>query len=105
MERIRTSFVVFIMIFTMSVPVMASPTAISPVRDNTPTIQVSGLKHAKTKAVVLKKNTSKKVYVTKTGKKYHSRKSCRGLNRAKKIYTSTLKKAKKRGLKKCKICY
>lgn len=105
MEKVRTSFLIFVMILTMSVPAMASQTASPPVRNSRSTIQASGLQQTKAKAIVLKKSTSKKVYVTRTGKKYHSRKSCRGLNRAKKIYTSTLKKAKKRGLKKCKICY
>lgn len=105
MEKVRRSIVVFVMILTMSVPAMASQTGSLPVRNSTATVHVSGLKQTKAKAIVLKKSTSKKVYVTRTGKKYHSRKSCRGLNRAKKIYTSTLKKAKKRGLKKCKICY
>ena len=105
MVKVRTSFLVFVMILTMSVPAMASQTASQPVRSSKATIHAAGLKQTSAKAIVLKKSTSKKVYVTRTGKKYHSRKSCRGLNRAKKIYKTTLKKAKKQGLKKCKICY
>ena len=50
-------------------------------------------------------NTSQTVYVTETGKKYHSRSSCSGLSRAKAIYTSTLQNAKNRGLGPCSKCY
>ena len=44
------------------------------------------------------------VYTTKTGKKYHLRTSCTGLNNAKTIYESTLSSAKSRGLTPCSIC-
>lgn len=50
-------------------------------------------------------NTSQTVYITETGKKYHSRSSCSGLSRAKAIYTSTLQNAKNRGLGPCSKCY
>lgn len=49
---------------------------------------------------------SKKVfYVKGTSKKYHCTKKCRGLSRSKHISKTTLKKAKRMGLKPCKICY
>jgi hypothetical protein len=46
-----------------------------------------------------------KVYYAKNSKKYHCSKNCRTLKRSKKIYKTTVKKAKKKGLKKCKVCY
>lgn len=45
------------------------------------------------------------VYTTETGKRYHSRKNCSGLNNANKIYTDTIDNAKKIGLTKCKKCW
>lgn len=45
------------------------------------------------------------VYTTKTGKKYHSSKSCPGLSRAKAIYKSTLSNAIGQELGACKKCY
>lgn len=49
---------------------------------------------------------SKKVfYVKGTSKKYHCTKRCRGLSRSKHISKTTLKKAKRMGLKPCKLCY
>lgn len=45
------------------------------------------------------------VYVTETGKKYHSTKNCSGLSRAKAIYSSTLQGAKNRGLDPCSKCH
>ena len=45
------------------------------------------------------------VYTTKSGKKYHSSKSCPGLSRAKGIYESTLYDAISQGLGACKKCY
>ena len=50
-------------------------------------------------------DNSKIVYTTKTGKKYHSTKSCRGLNNANTIYDSTLSEAKNKNLAPCDICY
>lgn len=44
------------------------------------------------------------VYTTATGTKYHFSKSCRGLSRARNIYTTTLAQAKSEGLSPCKIC-
>ena len=64
-----------------------------------------------TKKTTTKKKTTKKetnsevVYITKTGKKYHSYKGCPGLSRAKAIYESTLDQAEKMGLDKCSKCY
>ena len=96
------------MILTMTTPVMAAPTAT--LSQNTATVtslsRKKALKQAKAKAVIhKKKKKSSKVYITKTGKKYHSRKGCRGLNNARKIYSTTKKKAKNKGLKPCKLCY
>ena len=45
------------------------------------------------------------VYTTETGTKYHSRKSCPGLSRAKAIYESTLSAAKSEGLGACSKCH
>lgn len=45
------------------------------------------------------------VYITATGEKYHSRKNCSGLSRAKNIYESSLSNAKAQGLDKCSKCY
>lgn len=48
----------------------------------------------------------KVVYVApESGKKYHCKKSCRGLSKANKIVSKTEKEAKKAGYTKCKICY
>lgn len=43
------------------------------------------------------------VYVTPTGKKYHSTKSCRSLSRSKKIMTVSIDKVGNR--QPCKICF
>jgi hypothetical protein len=49
---------------------------------------------------------AQKVYIAPTsGTKYHAIKRCRGLNRAKIIKKTTLKKAKRSGYKKCKLCW
>ena len=48
---------------------------------------------------------SQTVYITETGKKYHSRESCSGLNNAKAIYDSTISEAKNRGLTPCSKCW
>lgn len=50
-------------------------------------------------------SSSKIVYITKTGKKYHSTKNCSGLSNAKEIYESTLSEAKSKGLGPCSKCY
>ena len=44
------------------------------------------------------------VYVTATGKHYHSTRSCRGLNRARSVYETTLSNAQSRGLTPCSLC-
>lgn len=45
------------------------------------------------------------VYITETGKRYHSTKHCTGLNNAKAIYDSTLSNAQSLGLTPCAKCY
>lgn len=50
-------------------------------------------------------NISNTVYITNTGKKYHSYKSCPGLARAKTIIESTLSSAKSSGLTACSKCH
>ncbi len=54
---------------------------------------------------VQQSTTSKTVYTTETGKKYHSTKHCTGLNNANKIFESTLSAAKNSGLTACSKCY
>lgn len=44
------------------------------------------------------------VYTTQSGQRYHTTSSCVGLNNARKIYTTTLSKAKAKGLTPCNIC-
>lgn len=44
------------------------------------------------------------VYTTRTGSKYHSRKSCPTLSRSRVIYSKTLSEAKAEGLEACKVC-
>lgn len=48
---------------------------------------------------------SQTVYITETGKKYHSTKNCSGLSNAKAIYDSTLSEAKNKGLGPCSKCH
>lgn len=50
-------------------------------------------------------NNSQTVYITKTGKKYHSSKNCPGLSNAKEISDSTLSEALPKGLDPCSKCY
>ncbi len=50
-------------------------------------------------------NSSKIVYTTETGTKYHSAKSCSGLSKAKAIYETALSKAKANGLTPCSKCH
>lgn len=50
-------------------------------------------------------NTSQTVYITATGKKYHSTKNCSGLSNANAIYDSTLEEAENKGLEPCKKCH
>ena len=45
------------------------------------------------------------VYITKTGKKYHSRKNCSGLSNANAIFDSTLAEAEGKGLTPCSKCH
>ena len=45
------------------------------------------------------------VYTTKSGKKYHRKRNCTGLNNANEIFTSTESKAKSQNLKKCNKCW
>lgn len=45
------------------------------------------------------------VYITETGKKYHSTKSCSGLNNANAVYDTTISEAQNRGLTPCSKCH
>ncbi len=48
---------------------------------------------------------ARKVFYATYSKKYHRTKKCRTLKRSKKIYKVTEKAAKKKHLKKCKVCW
>lgn len=61
----------------------------------------SSVKTIKTKGTASGGTSSKTVYITETGTKYHFDKNCRGLSNAKKIYSTTLSKAKSNGLTLC----
>ena len=54
---------------------------------------------------VQQESNSQIVYITATGKKYHSTKSCSGLSNAKAIYDSTLSEAKSKNLGPCSKCH
>lgn len=54
---------------------------------------------------IYENTNSQIVYTTKTGKRYHSRKTCSGLSNANAIYESTLSQAKGKGLTPCAKCY
>ncbi len=64
-------------------------------------INISAIKNNNTQ----QEQTSETVYITKTGSKYHSTKSCSGLSMAKRIYESTLEDAENEGLEPCSKCY
>ena len=55
-------------------------------------------------AATIKKASGKKVYITASGGKYHI-KSCRTIKRSKSITSITIKSAKSRGYKPCKVCF
>ncbi len=55
--------------------------------------------------VTVKAKKSSTVYITPTGKKYHSTKKCPTLSRSKKIEAISLKNAKAKGYKPCKVCH
>lgn len=59
---------------------------------------------SKTKKKESSGGSSKTVYTTQTGSKYHMSKNCRGLSRAKKIYSTALSDAKESGFEPCNIC-
>lgn len=61
----------------------------------------SELKTIKTKGTASSGGSGKTVYITETGTKYHYNKNCRGLSNANKIYSTTLSKAKAKGLTLC----
>lgn len=48
---------------------------------------------------------SQNVFITQTGKKYHSSRSCRGLSNANAIYETTLSDAQSTGLSPCSWCH
>lgn len=50
-------------------------------------------------------NDNTPCYITRTGSKYHSSKSCSGLIKAKAIYDSTVGEAKSKNLTPCSKCY
>lgn len=58
----------------------------------------------KTGKVKKETKATAKVYTTKTGKRYHLKKDCKGLRNAKAIYKTTKKKATNKGLTPCHIC-
>lgn len=60
---------------------------------------------ASSSANITQDSASQTVYITKTGKKYHSSKNCPGLSNAKAIYDSTLSEAKNKGLEACSKCH
>ena len=69
----------------------------------TPSTQVATTTTQKeTEKVVSTKPTEEKVWISSKGKKYHSNKTCSNMKNPKQI---TLKKAKKKGYKPCKICH
>lgn len=68
----------------------------------------SNVKSVKTKKSIKKKaskNRSAIVYVTRTGRKYHSHSGCRGLSHAKEIFYTSMSDAISSGLTKCKLCW
>ncbi|MBQ5840639.1 MAG: hypothetical protein IIW40_01655 [Clostridia bacterium] len=50
-------------------------------------------------------SSSRTVYITKTGKKYHCTKECPGLTNAKEIFDTTLAEALNKNLGPCSKCY
>lgn len=52
-----------------------------------------------------KNSSSKTVYITRTGKRYHCDKNCWGLRNAYALYKVSVSTAKKKGLTKCHVCY
>lgn len=56
-------------------------------------------------SAVKSKNTTKTVYITKTGIRYHLNKNFRGLSNANSIYSTSLSKAKSQGYTLCKWEY
>ena len=55
--------------------------------------------------VKVKKKSPVRVYITRTGKRYHCDPDCWGLRNAWKVWKVSLKKAKKKKLTKCHVCY
>lgn len=58
-----------------------------------------------TSSTVQENTNSQIVYTTKTGKRYHSSKTCSSLSNANAIYESTLSQAKDKGLTPCATCH
>lgn len=65
----------------------------------------STVKVKKAKSSKRHSSGSKKVWITATGKRYHSRSSCSGLSRARSKWTVTISRARAKGLTACHICY
>lgn len=53
----------------------------------------------------LENDTSQTVYITRTGKRYHSTANCPGLSNANAVYGSSLTAAKQKGLTPCARCH
>ena len=64
----------------------------------------SGQSAAPTAAPSASEDKGQVVYVTTSGKRYHSTPTCRGLRNAKTVTETTLGDAEARGLTPCKIC-
>lgn len=105
MKRLKSSIVSLCLMLMLSI---MAPVQVQPVSTTNPvSIQKVVQVDAKTKKKAKKKKSTKKkttksvtVYVTETGKCYHTHACGRGT-----YYKSTLKSAKASGLRPCKKCY
>ncbi|MGI6033405.1 MAG: DNA/RNA non-specific endonuclease [Coriobacteriales bacterium] len=64
----------------------------------------TSMKSTSKKSRTHKRSSTKYVYITQTGKRYHVIKNCSGLSRAKSIYRVKKSVAKARGYTACKLC-
>lgn len=67
--------------------------------------QTTAPKTTEPKTTASQNENSQTVYTTKTGKRYHSTKTCPGLSQANAIYETPLEKAKEDGLTPCQKCH